>query len=161
MKPFGSVEFTIEELPSELQIRRSRSAGWIEWFLAPAAAPLLFLEGWFWQKPGLIVAGGGLIVALMGRWAWHHPSVLRVRHDRLVTSVYLWNQTETALCDIQSMQWLRGELFVENGDPDGLYVYCAGRSKCVLPLISQKQAKAATDAISRKFPSYPIDVPVP
>jgi len=59
------------------------------------------------------------------------------------------------------MQWLRGEIFVENGDPDGLYVSCAGRCKCVLPLISKQQAMAATDAITRKFPKYSIDVPVP
>ena len=161
MRPLGSVEFTIEELPSELQIRRLRHASWVERFLVPAAVPPLFVIGWFWQKPGLIMAGGGLIILLIFFWAWNHPSVLRVLSDRLITSVYLWNQTETALSDIQSVQWLRGEIFVENGEPDGLYVSCAGRCKCILPLVSQKEAKAATDAIMRKFPKYPIDVPVP
>lgn len=117
--------------------------------------------GWFWEKPVLIFAAGCLTVFLIIQWAWKHPSVVRVLPDRLITSVYLWNQTETALSDIQTMQWLRGEVFAENGDPDGLYVLCSGRCKCVLPLISQKQAKAATDAISRKFPKYPIDVPIP
>ena len=87
--------------------------------------------------------------------------MLRVLPDRLITSVYLWNQTETALSDIESIRWLRGEIFVESGDPDGLYVSCAGRCKCILPLVSQKQAKVATDAISRRFPKYPINVPVP
>lgn len=161
MRPLGSVEFTIEELPFELQIRRFRQAGWVERFLAPAAVPPLFVVGWFWQKPGLIVAGAGLIFVLIFLWAWNHASVLRVLPDKLITSVFLWNQTETALSDVQSMQWLRGEIFVENGDPDGLYVSCAGRCKCVLPLISQIQGKAATDAISRKFPNYPINAPVP
>jgi hypothetical protein len=52
-------------------------------------------------------------------------------------------------------------MFVENGDPDGIYVACAGRCKCVLPLVSKEQAKAATDAISRRFPTYPVNVPVP
>ena len=160
MGPFGSVKFTIEELPSELQIRRSQNPGWIERFLAPAAVLPLFVIGWFWQKPVLIVAASGLILLLVINWAWNHPSVLRVLPDRLITSVYLWNQTETAISDIQSMRWLRGEIFVENADPDGLYVLCAGRCKCVLPLVSRKQAKAATDAISRKFPKYPINVAV-
>jgi hypothetical protein len=161
MKPFGSVEFTIQELPSELRIRHLRHAGWIERFLAPAMVPLLGMMGWFWQKPSLIVTASGLVMLLIIRWAWDHPSTLRVLPDRLITSVYLWNQTETALSDIQSMQWLRGEIFVENGDPDGLYVSSQGRCKCVLPSVSQKQGKAATDAISRKFPKYPINVPVP
>ena len=107
------------------------------------------------------MAGGGLIILLIFFWAWNHLSVLRVLSDRLITSVYLRNQTETALSDIQSVQWLGGEIFVENGEPDGLYVSCAGRCKCILPLVSQKEAKAATDAILRKFPKYPIDVPVP
>ena len=68
---------------------------------------------------------------------------------------------ETVLTDIETVQWLRGEMFVENGDPDGLYVSCAGRGKCVLPFVSKEQAKAATDAISRRFPKYPVNVPVP
>ena len=161
MRPLGSVEFTIEELPTELRIRYLRHAGWVERILALAAVPLLVVIGWFWQKPSLIVAASGLLMLLIFRWAWGHPSTLRVLPDRLITSVYLWNQTETTLSDIQSMQWLRAEIFVEGGDPDGLYVSCAGRCKCVLPLISKQQAKAATDAITQKFPKYPIDVPVP
>jgi hypothetical protein len=161
MRPFGSVEFTIQELPSELQISRLCHAGWIERILAPAAVPPLVAIGWFWQKPLLIVAASGLVMLLIFRWAWGHPSTLRVLSDRLITSVHLWNQTETALSDIATVQWLRGEILVENGDPDGLYVSCAGRCKCVLPLISKQQARAATDAITRKFPKYPIDVPVP
>jgi hypothetical protein len=161
MRPFGSLEFTIQELPTELWISRLRHAGWIERILAPAVVPPLVAIGWFWQEPLLIVAASGLIGLLIFRWSWGHPSTLRVLSGRLITSVYLWNQTETALSDIATMQWLRGEIFVENGDPDGLYVSCAGRCKCVLPLISKQQAMAATDAITRKFPKYSIDVPVP
>jgi hypothetical protein len=161
MRPLGSVEFTVDERDSEVQVRSFRRAGWVERFLAPAAVPPLFVIGWFWQKPELIAAGGGLIMLLLFLWAWGHPSELRVLPDRLITSVYLWKQTETTLSEIQSMQWLRGEIFVENGDPDGLYVLSSGRYKCVLPLISQKQAKVAIDAISQKFPNYPINVPVP
>jgi len=161
MGPLGALEFTIVELPDELQIKRVRHAGWIERILAPAVVPALMVIGWFWQKPVLIVGASGLLMLLIFRWAWGHPSVLRVLPDRLITSVYLWNTMETALTDIDTMQWLRGEMFVENGDPDGLYVSCAGRCKCVLPLVSKEQAKAATDAISRRFPKYPVNVPVP
>ena len=137
MRPFGSVEFSIEELPSELRIRHFRQAGWVERILVPTAVPLLGVVGWFWQKPSLVLAPGGVLTLLIFRWAWGHPSTLRVLPDRLITSVYLWNQTETTLSDIQSMQWLRAEIFVEAGDPDGLYVSCAGRCKCVLPLMSK------------------------
>jgi len=98
---------------------------------------------------------------LIFSWAWGHPRTLRVLSDRLITTAYLWNQTETSLSDIETVQWLRGEIFVENGDPDGLYVSCAGRCKCVLPLISKQEAKVATDSIRRKFLEYPIEVPVP
>ena len=160
MGPLGSIEFTIVESSNELQIAYGRHAGWIEGILAPALVLPLFVVGWFWQKPGLILAAGGLIVILITRWAWNHASLLRVLPDRLITSVYLWNQTETALSDIQTMQWLRCEMFVEGGDPDGLYISCAGGCKCVLPLVSKEQAKAATDPISRRFPKYPVDVPV-
>jgi len=161
MGPLGALEFTIVELPDELQIKRVRHAGWIERILAPALVPALMVIGWFWQKPVLIVGASGLLMLLIFRWAWGRPSVLRVLPDRLITSVYLWNTMETALADIDTMQWLRGEMFVENGDPDGLYVSCAGRCKCVLPLVSKEQAKAATDAISRRFPKYPVNVPAP
>jgi hypothetical protein len=161
MNPFGSVEFSIEELPAELRIRYARRAGWIERILAPAAVPVLMMVGWFWQKPSLIVLSGGLFAILIVRWAWSHQSVLRIMPDRLVTSVYLWNSSETSLADIETMQWLRGDVWSENGEPDGLYVSCAGRSKCVLPLICREQAKAATDAISRRFPAYPINVSIP
>lgn len=161
MSPFGSVEFEVVELPYELRIRYGHHAGWIERSLAPALVPPLFVIGWFWQRPGVIVAAGALTVLLMFRWAWNHPSELTVLPDRLITSAYLWNRTETALTDIQSLQWLRGEIFAENGDPDGLYVSLAGNCRCVLPLVSQKQGKEATDAIKRRFPKYPVDVPVP
>jgi hypothetical protein len=127
MRPLGSLEFTIVELPDELQIKRVRHAGWIERILAPALVPALMVIGWFWQKPALIVGASGLLMLLIFRLAWGHPSVLRVLPDRLITSVYLWNTMETVLTDIETVQWLRGEMFVENGDPDGLYVSCAGR----------------------------------
>jgi len=161
MGPLGSLEFSIVELSDELQIKRVRHAGWIERILAPPLVPALMVIGWFWQKPFLIVCAGGLFMLLIFRCIWGHPSVLRVLPDRLITSAYLWNTMETALPDIETVQWLRGEMFVENGDADGLYVSCAGRSKCILPLVSKEQAKAATDAISRRFPKYPVNVPVP
>jgi hypothetical protein len=161
MGPFRAVEFSIVELPDELQIRRVRHAGWIERILAPAVVPALMGIGWLWQKPSLIVGASVLLMLLIVAWAWGHPSVLRVLPDRLITSAFLWNTMETALSDIETVQWLRGEMFVENGDPDGLYISCAGRCKCVLPFVSEEQAEAATDAISRRFPKYPVKVPVP
>lgn len=117
--------------------------------------------GWLWQKPFLVVSASGLFVILIVRWAWGHQSVLRVLPDRLISSVYLWNLTETALSDIETMEWLRGDFWSDPGTPHGIYISCAGRSKCVLPFVSKEQAKAATDAIFRKFPAYPINVPIP
>ena len=162
MKPFGSVEFNIEELPGELKICFVCHAGWIEAFLAPAAVPVFAVFGWFWQKPALIVGAGGLTVLLIARWAWNHQSVLRVLPDRLITSVYLWNSTETELSDIKNMLWRRGDpWWHELGEPAGLYVSCAGRWKCVLPLASREHASAAMEAISRKFPGYRVGAPTP
>ena len=162
MKPFGTVEFNIEELPRELKICLVHHAGWIEAFLAPSAVPAFAVIGWFWQKPVLIMSAGGLAVLLIARWAWKHKSVLRVLPDRLITSVYLWNSSEAALSDIENVQWLRGDpWWQEYGKPAGLYVSCAGLWKCVLPLVSREQAGAAMEAISRKFPGYRVGVPVP
>ena len=129
MRPFGSVEFSIEELPAELQVRYVRHAGWIERILARAAVPALMAIGWFWQKPFLVAGAGGGFVVLLIRWAWGHQSVLRVLPDRLVTSAYLWNSTETALSSIETMQWLRADVWSGDGDDngrEGLYISCAG-----------------------------------
>jgi hypothetical protein len=164
MSPFGSVEFNIEELPAELRIRYIRHAGWIERILAPAAVPALGAIGWFGQRPELIMGAGALVMLLIFRWAWSHQSVLRVLPDRLISSVYLWNETEIALSDIESIKWLRRDFIDQRSNkyegPRGLYVWRAGCSKCVLPLVSEEQARAATDAIFRKFPKYPINVSV-
>jgi hypothetical protein len=161
MEPFGSDEFSIEDLPAELKIRYGRHAGWVERILAPVTVPALIAAGWFWQKPLLILGGSGLIMILIFRWAWGHQSVLRVLPDRLIASSYLQNSTETALSEIQSVKWLRRDMLKEYSGPQGLYISCGRGSKCVLPLVSEEQGKAATDAISRKFPKYPVNVPVP
>jgi hypothetical protein len=161
MEPLGSDEFSIEELPAELKIRYGHHAGWIERILAPLVVPALIAAGWFLQKPLLILGGSGLILILIFRWAWGHQSVLRVLPDRLIASSYLQNPAETALSDIQSMKWLRRDVLEKYSGPQGLYISCARLSKCVLPLVSEEQAKAATDAITRKFPKYPVNVPVP
>jgi hypothetical protein len=63
MKPLGSVEFGIEELPAELKIRYGRNAGWIERSLAPALVPLLIAAGWFWQETFLVVGARFLLTA--------------------------------------------------------------------------------------------------
>ncbi|HTW80461.1 MAG TPA: hypothetical protein VME23_13015 [Terracidiphilus sp.] len=161
MSPLGSIEFNIEQLPYELRIRYVRHAGWIERILAPAAAPALMAIGWFWQRPVMIVGAGGLAMLLIIRWAWGHESVLRVLPDRLVTSVYLWNPTETVLGTIESLYWFHPDLWEKHVGPTGLYVLCAGRGKCVLPLISEKQADAAIKAISIRFPNYPVKASIP
>jgi hypothetical protein len=161
MEPLGSEEFSIEELPAELKIRYGRHAGWVERILAPIAVPVLIAAGWFWQKPFPVLVGSGLIMVLTFRWAWGHQSVLRVLPDRLIASSYLQNSAEIALSEIESMKWLRRDALRRHSGPQGLYISYAGRSQCVLPLVSEEQAKAATDAISRKFPKYPVNVPVP
>ena len=71
--------------------------------------------GWFWQKPSLVLGAGMLFVVLLIRWAWGHPSVLRVLPDRLISSAHLWNSTETALSSIETMQWLRADLWSGDG----------------------------------------------
>ena len=136
MRPFGSLEFTIQELPTELWISRLRHAGWIERILAPAVVPPLVAIGWFWQEPLLIVAASGLIGLLIFRWSWGHPSTLRVLSDRLITSVYLWNQTETALSDIATM----------SGSEEKFSLRMETRTA---------STSRAPDAANVSFPSYP------
>ncbi len=158
MTALGSVELNIDELPGELRIRYSRHAGWIERIVAPAAVATFMVIGWFWKEPALIVGASGLLVLLIARWAWDHESVLRIFPDRLIASSYLSNSTETLLEDVESIQWLRR--WSDEGGPDGLYISCAGRPKCILPLIPKEQASVVTDAISRRFPGYPINLPI-
>lgn len=159
MRPLGSVEFVIEELPGELQIRYSRHAGWIERIVAPAIAASSLVIGWFWQKPPLIMGGGVLIVFLIVRWAWGHESVLRVFPDRLIASSYFRNTKETSLSNIETIRWLRQDSS-DDGLVEGLYISRAGRPECILPLVSEEQARGVTEAISRKFPEYPVNVPI-
>jgi len=156
MTPFGSIEFTIEELLSEVRIRRLRHPGWIEQIVAPVLVPLLVLIGWYGQFPSLIVAASFLTMSLIYGWAWKHSSTLRVLPDRLIASAYLWNKWEGALSDLHTIQWRSGAVFDENSGPSGLYVSCRGRSRCVLPHVSEEQARIAMHAILRKFPNYPM-----
>jgi hypothetical protein len=157
MKALGSVEFSIEELPDELNIRYVRHAGWIERILAPAAVPVFAVVGWFWQRPVMIIGAGGVAVFLIARWAWGHESVLRVLPDRLVASVYLWSSRETALSEIQAMQWQPGDAWwTECGKPAGLYISRGGRWECVFPLASREQASDVLDAITRRFPRFRV-----
>jgi hypothetical protein len=161
MTPFGSVEFNIEELPGELRVRYARNAGWIERILAPAAVTVLAVIGWFWQEPGPFMGACGLCLLLVMRWAWGHESVLRIFPDRLVFSSYFQNPKEVLLADIKTMQWSPREPLDEDRGPTGLYISCAGRAVCVLPFVRYGQAKAVTDAISKKFPEYPVNVTIP
>lgn len=160
MAPFGSLQFNIVELRGELQIRYTRHTGWVERILAPMLVPILAMIGWFCQKPFLIVSAGVLLMFVIVRWGWGHWRVLRVLPDRLISSADVWKNREFKLSNIETIQWLRADVWTENGEPEGLYISCSGRAKCVLPL-TKEQAKAVTDAISRKFSNYPVNVPVP
>jgi hypothetical protein len=159
MKPLGSVEFSIEELPDKLQIRYARRAGWIERIVAPAIVASSILIGWFWQNPVLIVGASGLILLLILRWAWGHESVLRIFPDRLIASSYFRNTMETTLSNVETIRWLRQDSS-EGGVQEGLHISRAGRPECILPFVSEEQARSVTEAISRKFPEYPINVPI-
>lgn len=161
MTALGSVELNIDELPGELQIRYSRHAGWIERIVAPAAVPILMVTGWFLQKPALILVASFLLVLLILRWAWGKESILRIFPDRLIASSYLSNSTETLLANVESIQWLGRWGGEGDGGPDGLYISCAGKPKCILPFISKERASAVIDAIFRRFPAYPINLPIP
>ena len=141
MEPFGSDEFSIEEVPAELKIRYGRHAGWIERILAPVAVPALIAAGWLWQKPLPILGGAGLIMILIFRWAWGHQSVLRVLSDRLIASSYLQSPAETALSEIKSMKWLRRDVLEKYSGPQGLYISCAGRSNAFFRLSQKNRQK--------------------
>ena len=161
MKPLGSVEFTIEELPDKLQIRYARHAGWIERIVAPAVVASSMVIGWFWEKPVLIAGASGLIFMLLIRWAWGHESILRILPDRLIASSYLRNTMETSLSNVETIRWLRQYSPGDGvGVGEGLYISRAGRPECILPLVSEEQARAVTEAISRRFPEYPVNVPI-
>jgi hypothetical protein len=161
MKPLGSVEFTIEELPDKLQIRYARHAGWIERIVAPVVVASSMVIGWFWQKPVLIAGASGLIILLILRWAWGHESVLRIFPERLIASSYLLDTIETSLSSVQTIRWLSQNSWDGEGVGEGLYISRAGLPECILPFASKEQAKAITDAISRLFPHYPVNKPIP
>lgn len=161
MEPFGSIEFDIEDLSTEVRIRYARRSGWVERILAPIAIPILVALGWFLVKPILVLAASGLTIILIVRWAWAHPSELRVLPDRLIATSYLTNPMEIPLSEIESIKWLPRDVLVKYSGPCGIYVSCASGPKCVLPMVAKEQAKAATDAISKRFPAYPIGAAVP
>ena len=161
MKPLGSVEFSIEVLPDKLQIRYARHAGWIERIVAPVVVASSMVIGWFWQKPVLIAGASGLTIFLIMHWAHGHESVLRIFPDRLTASSYLRNTMEASLSNVETIRWLRQYSSEGGGSQEGLYISRAGRPECILPLVSEEQARAVTEAISRKFPEYPVNVPIP
>jgi hypothetical protein len=98
---------------------------------------------------------------LILRWAWGHESVLRIFPDRLIASSYLRNTKETSLSSVQTIQWLRQNSWDGEGVGEGLYISRAGLPECILPFASKEQAKVITDAISRLFPQYPVNKPIP
>jgi len=157
MTMFGSVEFTIEELPGELRIRYGRHAGWIDWILA-SAVPVLVTIGWFLQEPVLIAVGGGLSVLVFALWGRNYGNALRVFPDRLVYSNFARDPREILLADVASIRWRTWSGWDENTPSDGLYISYSGRLECLLPLGSER-ARAVISAIYRKFPQWPVDVP--
>jgi hypothetical protein len=127
MKPLGSVEFSIEELPDKLQIQYARHAGWIERIVAPVVVASSMVIGWFWQKPVLIAGASALAILLIVHWAWGHESVLRIFPDRLIASSYLRNTIETSLSNVETIRWLREYSSDDGGVVEGLYISRAGR----------------------------------
>jgi hypothetical protein len=162
MKPMGSDELTIKELPGELRIKYARHAGWIERIVAPAIAVSMMMVAWFWRMPILGLGASGLVALLFLRWVWGHESVLRVFPERLVASSYLRDAMEVLRSSVQTIQWLRQDSLEDGGIVQkGLYISRTGRPECILPRISEEQAIAITDAISRLFPEYPVNKPIP
>lgn len=158
MTIFGSIEFNVEDLPGELKIRYIRHAGWIDWIVTPAV-PVIITIGWFLEVPELIAVGGGLSVLVFALWGWNYARVLQVFPDRLIYSNFVRDPREISLADVLSIRWRSWSRWKENSPPDGLYISHGGRLECILPLASEKQARAVTDAISRKFPQYPVEAP--
>jgi len=80
----------------------------------------------------------------------------------LTYSSYFQDEKETLLTDVETIRWLgRYAPWINPGRQEGLYISCRGRGECILPLVTKEQARVVTSAISRKFPEYPVDVPIP
>jgi hypothetical protein len=94
-------------------------------------------------------------------WGWNYEKVLRVFPDRLIYSNFIRDPREISLADVETIRWRSWSPWDENSPPDGLYISRGGRLECILPLGSEKRARAVIGAIFRKFPKYPVDEPVP
>jgi hypothetical protein len=160
MKALSTTVVGCNELPEALEFNVTGERGWIELALGPTIGLAIFLLGVFFGKIvliffGFVAAGGSLF-----RWAQPNETVFRVYEWRLFASRNLggFSPRDLALAvpDVRCIGWSLGG----RNSPKGLYVWygMAGRQRvCVLPEISEKQAKSVTERIAARYSSYKIE----
>jgi hypothetical protein len=159
MKALSTAELEFNELPEALEFNVTSERGWVELALGPTIGIVVILLGIFIGKIvliffGLVAAGGSLF-----RWAQPSETVFRVYEWRLFASGSLggFSSRDLALAfpEVRCIGWSVGG----RNSPRGLYVWygLAGLQRvCVLPDISEEQAKSVTERIAARYSTYKI-----
>jgi hypothetical protein len=161
MRAFGQVDLTTVSLPEELVFVATRRGGWTDYFTIPLLAGLVV---WLWiarkELMSLLAAFiGGF--SLLASWSRGPETRLKITStflladgnlDRMMT-----NEIRIPASEVKWINWASGG---EDG-LDGLHVGRGWTSVCVLPSITEQQARTIRSAIEKKFPEISIDDPNP
>jgi hypothetical protein len=160
MKALSIAELECNELPEALVFNVICERGWIELALGPTIGVAVCLLGIFFDQVLLIFFGVVTAGGLLSRWSQPNETVFRVYEWRLFASGNLGGFSSRDLVlafpEVRCIGWSRGG----RNSPRGLYVWygMAGLQRaCVLPEISEEQAKSVTERIAARFSAYKID----
>lgn len=157
MPAFSSTTLKIEDLGGELQFTVTRKSGWVSFvvmsgLLAAVSTYAVLSDRYFLLLFGVIGATAALI-----NWVKGPVTLLRVSEARILATGNLHRLSdsdfELSADKITSIGWSFGG----RNRSEGLHVWHGLMgSTCVLPGLSEKQAKQVTDTIAAQFPHYKI-----
>ena len=156
MKFFGSSSLETVDLETALEFRLTRASGWVDSFAGPVVVAIFFGVAWY---RGSTVYGLIALLALIGmifNWAHGRTTILRIGESKMVARGNLesWFTTEMVfdVNEITSMGWSAGG----EGDSGGIYISRGFVQSWVLPGVTEEQGRDVMDAVSARFPHFPV-----
>ena len=152
MRPLGSSELKIVELPEQLQFVYGYEAGWGDLAAPPAA--LLVTLAWAWSTHHLVYAAIFVVIfaALVAYWLNISPAKLSVTQRELIAqgsqNRNLNNQANISAAEVNSLAYAAAS----DQGPAGLYAYCRSKQTCLMPGLTQEQSNTVAETIRAKFP---------
>jgi hypothetical protein len=159
MKALSNTELKIESFGDELQFTISRESGWIEIVVTSSVITAVGTYGLLRSSVlslGFCLVGIGFVAF---NWAQGPTTTFCVSNRRLFATGNLSKLSDADVSipasDVKSISWGSGP----DDGPTGIYVWHGqegSKCTCVLPGVSKKKAQGVTEAISKRFPQFPV-----